>query len=427
MTATKVTGRSLAPDLARGFMLLPIALAHTPLFVSGRASGALDAVATFLKHLLADNQARPMFVFLFGYALGQMMRRHQARGGDWPSFKALLRRRSLWLIAIGFVNGVVLVPLDIVAVYGVTLLALVPMVRARDSVLWWTAAAAFVPATLMVAWQSMATYAGMVPATLAETMPAGFGAHIMADLQVWPLKTLLSTLAVVPGMLLGVWAARRAILDEPERHAVLLRRIALVCLGAALAGRLPAALLVAGAWTTGSYAAVAVAHTLTGYAGGIGLAALIGLVALRAEHARTPLATEPRHERATVTGRGPLTGNGPHRLPDHAGGAGPLTPAGDGRATTATEAGHGPFTAAVAALGQRSLTFYLLQSVVFVVLFYPFTLDLSAGLGVAAACGIAVALWAVSIPPADWMRRAGHRGPAEVLLRRLTYRRSTTP
>ncbi|GAA3241543.1 DUF418 domain-containing protein [Nonomuraea helvata] len=380
MNVTTVTGRSLAPDLARGFMLLPIALAHTPLFVAGRASGAVDAVATFLKHLLADNQARPMFVFLFGYALGQMLRRHQARGGDWPSLKALLRRRSGWLIAIGFVNGVVLVPLDIIAVYGVTLLALVALIRARDSVLCWTAAAALVPATLMVAWQSMATYAGMVPATLAGTLPDSLGAHVMADLLGWPLKTLLSTLAVVPGMLLGIWAARRRILDEPERHAVLLRRVALACLGAALAGRLPAALLVAGAWTTDSYAAVAVAHTLTGYAGGIGLAALIGLVAMRAERARRT-----------------------------------------------TDAGPGPVTTALAALGRRSLTFYLLQSVVFVVLFYPFTLDLGDDLGVAAACGIAVTLWAVSILLAEWMRRAGHRGPAEVLLRRLTYRRSTTP
>ncbi len=370
MTATTVTGRSLAPDLARGVMLLAIAVAHAPAFVTGTAFGVLDGVAAFLDHLLAHNQARPMFVLMFGYALGQFAYRHQVRGGDWGSLRRLLRRRSRWLIVIGFVHGV-LVPLDIIAVYGLTLLMLVPLVRARDSVLCWTAALTLLPAVLVASGPTLLASAGAVDIAGAGIMPADLGSHLLFGLQMWPVKTVLGTIDVVPGMMLGIWAARRRVLDEPERHRTPLLRVTVICLGVALVGRLPGALLLSGAWTSPAPWAAVLAHTLTGHAGAIGLAALMGLVATRS------------------------------RL--------------------------GPLTAALAALGQRSLTFYLLQSAVFLALFYPFTLGLSDDVGFAAAFGIALAIGAVSIILANRLHRTGHRGPMEVLLRRLTYgRRRTT-
>ncbi|MGI5490983.1 DUF418 domain-containing protein [Microtetraspora malaysiensis] len=364
-----VTARSLAPDLARGFMLLLIALSHAPAFVDDWNTGpaALDTVAKFVKSLLADNQARNMFVFLFGYGLVQLAYRRQATGSDWTSVKKLLRRRALWLIVIGFANSVLFVPIDIIAVYGLTLLALAPLVRARESVLWWTSILTLIPTTLLLAWQSVAAQAK--PSTIAEIMEPTLGAHLVAGIPSWPGKTIVSTIMVVPGMLVGILAARRRILDEPEQHLPLLRRITVIGLGLALVGRLPAALMAAGAWTTASAPVgwtVAIAHDLTGYAGGIAMAAAVGLAASGVRRGR--LAT------------------------------------------------------ALAALGQRSLTFYLFQAVVWVALFYPFTLGLHDDMGFAATLGIAIGVWALSIALADWMRVAGYRGPTEVLLRRLTYR-----
>lgn len=370
--SVNVSARSLAPDLARGFMLLLIALAHAPALVADWDAGPawLNGVFKFVKSLVADNQARAMFVFLFGYGLGQLARRQT----EWSSFKGLLRRRGLWLTVIGFANTVILVPIDIVAVYGLTLLALAPIVRARDSVLLWTAGATLLPATLLLTWQSanalIAAAAG-TPVTLAAYMEPSLGLHLVAAIPTWPVETAVSTIMVVPGMLAGLWAARRRILDEPERHLTLLRRVALICLGVAAAARIPAALMLAGAWPVTSVPVAwlaAFAHDLTGYAGGIGLAALVGLVAYRI--------------------------------------------GGD----------RGPVTLALSALGQRSLTFYLFQSVVWVALFYPFTLDLSDDLSLPATFGVAVAVWGASILLADVMRRTGHRGPAEILLRRLTNR-----
>jgi uncharacterized membrane protein YeiB len=60
--------------------------------------------------------------------------------------------------------------------------------------------------------------------------------------------------------------------------------------------------------------------------------------------------------------------------------------------------------------------------VVFVAVFFPYGLGLQDELGLAGATGVAAATWLVSLLIADVMRRAGHRGPAEILLRRLAYR-----
>ncbi|PRX92131.1 DUF418 domain-containing protein [Allonocardiopsis opalescens] len=376
--STDATKRSLAPDLARGFMLLAIAIAHAPAFIADfdRGPAALNAAAEFCKHLLADNQARTLFVLLFGYGLGQLAERHLSRGGDWTDVRRLLRRRGWWLLVIGFLHAALLVTLDIIAAYGATLLLFAALVRTRDAVLMWTAALTLVPATLMVAWQGMVALtlaADGTPMTLAEFMADDYLTHVVTNAAPWPLDTLVSVVAVVPGMLFGIWAARRRYLDEPERHTALLRRVAVIGIAASLTGRLPATLLHTGLWTTDSTPlawAAMTAHTLAGNAGGIAIAAAIGLAAI-------PLARRP-----------------------------------------------GPVTTALAALGQRSLTFYLFQSVVFVALFYPFTLDLSADMGIAATYGIAIATWLLSVALADWMRRTGNRGPTESILRRLTYGRS---
>ncbi|NUW43606.1 DUF418 domain-containing protein [Nonomuraea rhodomycinica] len=349
-------------------MLLLIALSHAPAFVDGDAGPApLDAAARFLKSLLADNQARNMFVFLFGYGLVQLARRQEDRGAGWASVKSLLRRRALWLVVVGFLNTVLFVPIDIVAVYGLTLLLLAPLVRAREPVLWWTVALTLVPATLLLAWQSV--MAQTRPSTIAEIMEPTLGAHLVASIPSWPAKTVVSVLIVVPAMFVGVLAARRRVLDEPERHLPLLRRVAVIGIGLAVAGRLPAALMAAGAWSTTSAPvswAVAVAHDLTGYAGGVAMAAVVGLVAARIRRGR--------------------------------------------------------LVAALAALGQRSLTFYLFQALLWVVLFYPFALSLHDDMGQAATLGVAAGVWVLSVALADGMRALGHRGPAEILLRKLTYR-----
>ena len=81
------------------------------------------------------------------------------------------------------------------------------------------------------------------------------------------------------------------------------------------------------------------------------------------------------------------------------------------------------------ACGQRSLSCYLAQSVAFVPLLPAWTLGLGPQLGVAAAAVLGFGVWLVILVIAAVSGRAGYRGPAEVMLRRLTYgpTRGTVP
>jgi uncharacterized protein len=70
--AVAVSARSLAPDLARGAMLLLIALANAHLYLYGRPIGVrgypipesiADRVVVLLQMTFVDGRAYPMFTF----------------------------------------------------------------------------------------------------------------------------------------------------------------------------------------------------------------------------------------------------------------------------------------------------------------------------------------------------------------------------
>ncbi|WP_051433288.1 DUF418 domain-containing protein [Promicromonospora kroppenstedtii] len=382
--------RALAPDVARGLMLLLIALAHAPGFVSDRAPTAANSVAELLRSLLAENQARAMFIVLFGYAMGQLMYRQEARGTEPGETRRLLRRRGLVLVGVGLAHYALLVPVDIVATYGFALLFLAAMVSAGDRALLWAAAVTLPFGIALIGWtyqRAVAAELSGEPSGMAPYMSTDYVSHVVSGLPGWLPETVLSVIVVVPGMLFGLWAARRRYLDELGAHAALLRRVAFVLLLVALVTRLPEALVVAGFWVPASSAtgwALAVLHTLGGCAGGVGLAALVGVL---------------------VSWREPSGG--------------------PGEATTQAR----PVATALAALGERSLTFYLAQSLVWLLLFYPFTLNLVDTVSFAGAAAIAVGVWIASVAAAAAMARAGRAGPAEVLVRKLAYRtrRRVTP
>ncbi|MBB5431104.1 DUF418 domain-containing protein [Nocardiopsis composta] len=363
--------RALAPDLARGAMLLAIACAHAPLFVVAVDHGPRLAndIALVVHQIFVGNHARPMFAFLFGYALVQMLDRRTERGADWPEVRRLLRRRGWWLVAFGALHTA-LVPLDILAVYGITSVLLVGLLRVRNRTLLWVAGAALVPATLSAGigmWQALSQ--GVT--TFDTGSVAGAAAPLFPErLQVWLFSLFFAGAAVAPPMIIGIWAARRRLLDEPERHRALLLRAAVLTTAVSVLGAAPAILIQLGAWTDPPAAAVwaaSLAQPLTGYFGGIGMAAIIALAAIGAARRR------------------------------------------------------GPLTTAVEALGQRSMSLYLFQTFAFLAVFRPYGLGLQDDLGLAGAFGVAGAIWLVSLPAADLMRRAGRRGPAEALLRRLAY------
>ncbi|MCP3016865.1 DUF418 domain-containing protein [Nocardiopsis dassonvillei] len=368
--------RALAPDLARGAMLLAIACAHAPLFVLAVDHGPAlaNGAALVLHELFVGNHARPMFAFLFGYALAQTLDRRVAGGADPVGVRALLRRRGWWLLAFGLVHTL-LVPLDILAAYGVASLLLVGLLRARSTTLLWVAGLALVPGTALSAVPlGLALSQGVSTFDIGSVAPppgSDPGALYLERLPGTPFALAVGTVLVVPGVVAGMWAARHRLLEEPERNRAFLTRAVMLTTAVSVAGALPSILVQTGAWSAPSAAAqwgTALLQPLTGYFGGVGMAGIVALAAIRAARTR------------------------------------------------------GVLTTAVQALGQRSLTFYLLQSVVFLAVFSPVGLGWQDRLGLAGAFGAAAATWLASLAAAELMRRAGYRGPAENLLRRLTRR-----
>lgn len=378
-TAVPSAQRSLAPDLARGLMLLLIAVAHAHMFLDHEIVGfrgyavdgtVIDRVVAGVQVLLVDGRALPMFAALFGYGLARLVDRQERGGADWPATKRIVRRRSAWLIAFGFAHALLLFFGDILAAYGLIGLLGVGMLRARDKTLIRIALIAIpvhIAVELLAGSSAVAAgHEAAFPTMIADPLEA-----MAMRLAVWSGLTWAYQVAIVPALAIGIWAARRRLLDEPERHRALLGRVAAWGIAIGVVGGVPLMLFDTQLWTPGAALSVPfyALHNLTGLATGFGYAALIGLVAARR--------------------RG-------HRQP-------------------------GRLTAALAACGQRSLTCYLLQSVAFVAIFTPIAGGLGASLGDAAASGVAVLVWAATVALAALMARAGRRGPFENLLRRLTY------
>lgn len=169
--------------------------------------------------------------------------------------------------------------------------------------------------------------------------------------------------------MLGCWAGRRGLLDDPGRHRALLTRIGIVGIGVSLLGALPAALIT------------------------------IDVIRLDA-----------------VSAGGPARPAGSHGRPRRSrlrGGVRPAQPPA-GRAARARHS-------AVAAVGQRSLTFYLFNSVLVAVVLHRDLLGVGERVDSFGALTVAVTVWLVAVLLAAWMDRTGRPGPVDALLRRLVY------
>ena len=367
-----LTERALAPDLARGFMLLFIALANSHYFLRGSSvlggypqdGSVVDSAVTWLISTFVDARAFPMFGLLFGYGVAQIVRRHEGLGAR--AVRHLLWRRALFLVVVGFAHAMLLYVGDILAAYGVLLFLGVWAIRWTDGWLL-LVAAAFLAAISVPGDVSLSTSAEPPDASM---LPPDLLTQLAERIQVAPLIAVGGPIAFVCPFLVGLWAGRRRILERPERYRTMLRATATIGIGTAVLGAQPVSLVLAGARPVPSEETLRVLgplHDSAGVLGGFGYAALIALMALRL---------------------------GPPR---------------------------GWMIGAIAAVGQRSMTCYLAQSVVWALVFTPYLLNLSDVMTVTTTALLAVSTWFATVVLADWMSRTGRRGPFELLARRVTY------
>ncbi len=370
---TALRERALGPDLARGAMLLFIALANTHYFVRGSAhlggfpqdTGGVDRVVTWAIATFVDGRAFPMFGLLFGYGVAHIVGRQT---GSPKSTRRLLWRRSLVLVVVGLADAMLFYIGDILAAYGVLLFLGVWAVRWRDRWLLVVAALVFLLTSLPSDDSTSISTDPPDPAMLPPDLLSGLADRVVAA----PVIALLGPIGFACPFLVGLWAGRRRILELPEQHRKLLTTTALVGVCAAVLGAQPVALLLARVIDPPSADALSYLgplHDATGVLGGFGYAALAALLSTR---------LAPR---------------------------------------------AGRVTRALAATGQRSMTCYLCQSVVWAFVFTPYLLDLSGTLTVTTTALLAIGTWLATVGMADRMQRSGQRGPFEVLTRRVTYGR----
>ena len=79
------------------------------------------------------------------------------------------------------------------------------------------------------------------------------------------------------------------------------------------------------------------------------------------------------------------------------------------------------------ALGKRSMTGYVLQSVFFLALVYPFTLNIGPELSAAGQAALAAGVWLATLLIACALEAAGKPGPFEWVHRRLSYGKTMRP
>jgi uncharacterized membrane protein YeiB len=395
--------RALAPDLARGIMLLGIVLSNTAFHLWAARRGPsgwqpvdgswLDHAVQFTMIVVLDLRIYPLFAFLFGYGMMQVYLRQTAAGTDGRDAAKVLRRRSLWLIVIGLTHATLLMSGDIIGFYGVLslILGLAFLRRSERALTWWI----WIGVALMLLVTAGPVINALVQGELGTLgdadADAGFKAYA-PDEESWltaagtRLRTGLfvtfaaAPLTLVAGgyilFLLGFRAARRRVLEEPGRHRTLLLRTAVIGIAAGWLGALPAALAHIGVLHVpddmqSESGALTALRDITGNAAGLGYVAAVALFA------------------HWWTTRGPRRG------------------------TTAVTA--------VASVGKRSLSCYLAHSLLFAPVLAAWGFGLGAHLGSTTMAVFAIAVWLVTVAGAYALERAGRRGPAEAVLRRLMY------
>lgn len=378
---TPPTERALAPDLARGAMLLFIAVANA---ANVAAAGppydphphGVERVLNTLMAVFVDARAYPVFAVMFGYGLVQLARRRDAVAGDAAT---VLVRRNAWLVVFGLVHATVLYFGDFLGAYGIVgVVATVVLLRRGERfhrlVLWlW---AAQLVEVVVLGWLAVSGWrtgpqAGIVADRIASLSATDYGRSVLDRLAEWPAHTA-SVLGFIVIVWLGMWAGRRRLLEDPAAHRRLLQITAAVAGTVMIVGALPYA-AVAGGWVHVDPATMPLLTTLHGASGEYGGPAYIAVLGLFVARRRS---------------------------------------------------GASRVVSALACLGRRSLSGYLFQSVAWLALLSPVGLALAGpdrSMAVAVVTGALV--WVGSVLAASWFEARGRPGPAEALLRRLTYGR----
>ena len=398
--------RILAPDVARGFTMLGIAVANATtawLYISPDTPGStaggvvnnsiLDKIAIILGSIFTHVRGLPMFATLLGYGVGMIAMSLQRRNYPPKKARLVLIRRYFFLAIFGILHLSLLFFGDIMFVYGVMGIILALLYRFKDKTLLIITGVLGTLGLILTAVMMIYISAGggssrtevMISAMQTLSAPDSYAtlvSHAFTALSFQIGNLLTGFLFFFPIMILGMVAARHNVLGQPEKYKRLLISFTIVAVIISFGVGIPLGLAEIGVLPENTVLHLQSLNQVAGIWAGPGIVASIAL------------ATLPLQRRIDAA---------------HAGGTGYPLPV--------------PLQALIA-LGKRSMTGYLLQSILFVLLTSTFTIGLGRGQGAWEATLIAILIWAITLVIAYVLEKANLRGPFESVHRRLSYGRT---
>lgn len=393
---TKV--RYLAPDVARGMALLGIALANVPTnwlathdaahsgFFGGTGPdpSELEKILIVFQAMFVHVRGLPMFSMLLGMGIGMIVGSLWRRGYTNRAAKKVVLKRYFFLFCFGLVHLIFFFPGDILTAYGISGIVLALLIGCSDRIariisgvllgLWctWCALGALMifidgPGAPTM---DMDMFYGSVPPTYSDQIHHALG--VLAG-QTFPI------ISILPMILLGFVWGRERVMENVDRYAKRLWAWVIVTVLVILLVGIPFGLSSIGVlpyeWEPG----FAILNQAFGRLTGPGiLAAVI-------------LAMRPMQRR--VAQGAPI----PRWL------------------------------AAFNALGKRSMTGYLGQTIIFFPLTSVFLLDIGHDFPIAGQMALATGVWLITLLVAWVMEQRGVPGPFEKLHRRISYGRDGLP
>jgi uncharacterized protein len=382
-------------DAVRGFALYGVLLANliwitqegavVPAQVAALATAPVDRLVRYGVEFFIDWKFYTLFSFLFGLGFSVQLMRGERRGV--PIVPVYVRRLGI-LLVLGLIHGYLVWYGDILHHYALLGFLLILFRKRSDRVILGTGIGLGVvlPAAVVIGRALLdppAATAGPDPAEL-QVLGARFRAFTSGSyseslrenakyaLGFWTTGVALHFLPAILGkFLLGFYAGRRKLLEQPDAHLPLFRGLLLWGLVVGLVGNTlwvsTTALTRAGTLAPSSFWVLAAQ-----------LPIYLGLIAMAAFYlsAIVLLWHIPRW-RSRLTHLAPV--------------------------------------------GRMALTNYLTHSILYLLLFYGFGLALLGRVGATFCLALSVAIFAVQIVVSAWWLRRFRFGPAEWLWRTLTY------
>ncbi|AGF72653.1 hypothetical protein A605_08255 [Corynebacterium halotolerans YIM 70093 = DSM 44683] len=392
--------RIIAPDLARGLALLGIALANIAtawttaegaeraVSLGGVYDGsALDRAAAVFSAMFVHVRGLPMFSTLLGFGVGLITMSLWRRAYPRSTARWVLVRRYGLLAAFGALHMVLLFFGDIMVLYGLSGIVLALLMPLRDRTLMWIAGVLlglqFIGFTAMGVVSVIFPEAGAAADTQLPVAES-YGGWVLNNLLVLllaPVSFIPQALTLIPVMIIGFVWARRGVLIDPDAHARLLWRWVWVGAAVVLLIGLPRGLAEIGVIAPGSTGLWSMLNTSFGLLTGPAIVAGVTLACRGLQR---------RIDDAHADGRG---------------------------------ARLSPPLVALTALGKRSMSGYILQSLLFVILVLPFGFGLGQNEGAFQLLIWATVVWLITLAAAYGLELAGKPGPFEWVHRRLSYGR----